>query len=133
MISASHNPAVYNGIKCFDSMGRKLSVEEELEIECFMDHHIQDVRRNFQENAKHKITPSLVPYEKALVQGRNLKGLRVVLDGAHGALWNFATHCFNLCGAEVVETLGNAPNGYNINEDVGVLYPNHLQKAGSRR
>ena len=134
MVSASHNPAVYNGIKCFDSMGRKLSVEEELEIEMFIDHHTQDhlvkdVARQFERKTHYTRMFSLLPYKRALIQGRNLKGLRVVLDGAHGSLWNFATHCFTLCGAEVVETLGNAPDGYNINEDVGVLYPHHLQKA----
>ncbi|ETZ04676.1 MULTISPECIES: phosphohexomutase domain-containing protein [Holospora] len=128
MISASHNPAVYNGIKCFDSKGEKLSVEEEMKIELFIEQHLQE-EREINMLSKDTVTHTQLPYEKTLVSGRNLRGLRVVLDGAHGSLWKFAEHCFNLCGAQVVSCLGGAPNGNNINEESGVLHPRYLQKA----
>ncbi|ETZ06751.1 phosphoglucosamine mutase [Holospora obtusa F1] len=128
MVSASHNSAIYNGIKCFDSDGSKFSVEDELEIEDYVAYHLQKAL-HIKDSSFLQVTHSQNAYQEALTFGRNLKGLRVILDGAHGSLWKFASDCFTICGAEVVSVLGADPNGRNINENSGVLYPSCLQNA----
>lgn len=130
MVSASHNPAHYNGIKCFLNDGSKLSLHAESVIESYIAQALAHP------NVLHKtsddalcITHDQVAYESALTQAKCLKGLTVVLDTAHGSVWQQAAKCFEVCGAQVLSVLGNAPDGHNINADCGVLHPKALQEA----
>lgn len=129
MLSASHNPAEYNGIKCFHQDGTKLSIEEECSIEDCIAYSLEQRidHPNVSVNALREEVSLQDPYMNALRQGHSLKGLKVVLDGAHGSLWDSARVCFERCGAEVLSSIGNAPDGNNINAHVGVLHPEHLQ------
>lgn len=130
VLSASHNPYEYNGVKFFNSKGEKLSFHEESCIEaCILKE---------QENSP-KVIPlcsapaAVLPidtYSSFLTAvGGHLGGLRVILDCAHGALFQIAPLIFQECGAIVLDTLGCAPNGTNINEGVGSLYPQALCQA----
>lgn len=133
VISASHNAFQDNGIKIFGPDGFKLSDEIEREIERIVAH--EDVAR-------------LLPLSKDIgrtrriddAQGRyivfakntfplehTLDGLRIVLDTANGAAYKVAPAIFEELGAEVVQ-IGNAPNGTNINDKVGALYPAKLSE-----
>lgn len=127
MVSASHNPAYYNGIKCFLNDGSKLSLHSEGIIESYIEHALMHPCVPH-EIASHAlcVTHDQTAYEDALTQSKCLKGLTVVLDAAHGSVWQQAAHCFKACGAEVV-SMGNTPNGHNINEGCGVLHPEALQ------
>lgn len=113
VISASHNPKEYNGIKVFDDMGRKLSLEQERALESYL-------------------RPSSDFYEQFLMNcAPSLSGLKVVLDCANGATSGIAGRVFRGLGAWVLErnTCGV------INENCGALYPENsvieVLKAGA--
>ena len=128
MVSASHNPAEYNGIKCFLQDGSKLSVEEEYIIESYIEAALNQHAISQEIGIEPlRITHDQVPYERALTDLKSLKGLRVVLDAANGSVWQQAARCFEYCGGQVVSILGHAPNGHNINKACGVLHPEALQ------
>ncbi len=133
MISASHNPFYDNGIKFFSANGMKLPDSMEGEIEQLV-----------WENDLDRYQPSAHELGKATIiddaGGRyiefckncfpkelRLDGLRVVVDCAHGASYKVAPAVFWELGAEVVP-IGNAPNGYNINDGFGALHPEALQR-----
>lgn len=134
VISASHNAYQDNGIKVFGHDGFKISDLMEREIE----------RLVLTEDLTKLLPPSpQVGRTKRIddAQGRyivyakstfpleyTLDGLRIVLDTAHGAAYKVAPQVFEELGAEVVH-LGNAPNGTNINDKVGALYPAKLAEA----
>ncbi len=129
VISASHNPYYDNGIKFFSADGFKLPDEVELLIEAALDKpltvvpsaelgkavRIDDAPGRYIEFCKATI-PSLT----------RLTGLKIVVDCAHGATYYVAPHVFSELGAEVI-AMGNAPNGFNINENVGSTSPEALQ------
>ncbi|MDF1678362.1 MAG: phosphoglucosamine mutase [Legionellaceae bacterium] len=129
VISASHNPYYDNGIKFFSADGFKLPDEVELLIEAALDKpltvvpsadlgkavRIDDAPGRYIEFCKATI-PSLT----------RLTGLKVVVDCAHGATYYVAPHVFSELGAEVI-AMGNAPNGFNINDGVGSTSPEALQ------
>ncbi|MBS0623187.1 MAG: phosphoglucosamine mutase [Verrucomicrobia bacterium] len=133
MISASHNPFFDNGIKIFNSEGYKLSDELEAEIERIVlsgdfgalpaDHEvgrnkrIDDVAGRYIENVK-----STIP------KGCTLAGMRLVIDCANGAACRVAPLVFWELGAEVI-VRGDEPNGLNINDNCGALYPQALQQS----
>jgi phosphoglucosamine mutase len=129
MVSASHNPAQYNGIKFFLKSGSKPSLHTEGIIESYIE---QALTHPYvpHETVPYAlcITHDQAAYEHALTQEKCLKELTVVLDAAQGSVWQQAAHCFEACGAKVVSVLGNAPDGNNINEGCGVLHPEALQK-----
>ncbi|MFT5426551.1 MAG: phosphoglucosamine mutase [Gammaproteobacteria bacterium] len=130
VISASHNSFQDNGIKFFSSEGTKLPDHIELEIEAELekpimvsdpDHlgkarRIVDAPRRYIEFCKFRVKNNL-----------NLKGLRIVVDCAHGATYHIAPHVFEELGAEVI-AIGNEPDGFNINVDHGATKPGSLQK-----
>jgi phosphoglucosamine mutase len=125
VISASHNSFEYNGIKIFNAKGEKLSFPQERSLQQYIQH------------APEKIA-SLKPVSRSYTHlyedficnfGISLKGMRLVLDSAHGALSGLAGKIFKRCGAQVLCELGNAPDGYNINAQAGSLYPNFLCQA----
>ncbi|MGE3608133.1 MAG: phosphoglucosamine mutase [Bacteriovoracaceae bacterium] len=127
MISASHNSFEDNGIKIFDRTGHKLPDEIELELEkMVLDLSLIELRTGDQlGNAKRLdevIGRYIVHTKAALSPQYSLEGLRIVVDGANGAGYKLAPMVFEELGAEVI-SLGNAPNGTNINKMCGALHP----------
>jgi phosphoglucosamine mutase len=121
VISASHNPFADNGIKFFSARGEKLPDDWEAQVEAALD-----------EPPRWVDSASLgryVEFCKATFGANlSLKGLKLVVDGAHGAAYQVAPNVFHELGAEVI-SIGCAPNGLNINEGVGATHPEALVKA----
>lgn len=129
VISASHNPYYDDGVKFFQGDGYKLADEVELAIEDMMDqpmkmveskdlgkvYRLEDSRGRYIEFCKNSI-----PFRTSL------KGMKIVLDCAHGATYNVAPAIFRELGAEVIE-IGVHPNGLNINKDCGALHPQNMR------
>ena len=129
MISASHNAYQDNGIKLFGPDGYKLSDADEAEIEAMIDadvalaepraigraRRIEDARGRYIHFAKATFPENL-----------RLDGLKVVVDCAHGAAYAVAGEALWELGAEV-DAIGVAPNGFNINAQVGSTHPKALQ------
>ena len=125
VISASHNPYDDNGIKFFDAGGNKLGDDVELAIEKHLGNTLVSVRskelgRAFRvEDARGRY----IEYCKSTTdRGTHLKGLKLVLDCAHGATYAVAPGVFSELGAEVT-VIGASPNGTNINEGCGSTHP----------
>ncbi|MBT5296688.1 MAG: phosphoglucosamine mutase [Octadecabacter sp.] len=125
MISASHNPAVDNGIKFFGPDGFKLSDEAELEIEAMLEGDIVPAQANNIGRAK-RIDDGRFRYAERLKStfptGMRLDGLKVVIDCANGAGYKVAPELLWELGATVIP-VGVAPNGFNINEGCGSTEP----------
>ena len=128
VISASHNPYQDNGIKFFDGQGEKLADSWEAEIEreldaspkCFPAEHLGKARRVDDALGRY------IEYCKARVGlGVSLRGLRVVVDAAHGACYQAAPSVMSELGADVV-AIGDSPDGLNINLDCGSVHPEAL-------
>lgn len=128
VISASHNPYYDNGIKFFSAQGTKLDDETESAIEELLDQPMEIVASDRLGKAKRieDAAGRYVEFCKSTVFGLSLKGMRIVLDCAHGATYQIAPLVFSELGAEVF-TIGNAPDGLNINEEVGSTSPKALQ------
>lgn len=121
VISASHNPYYDNGIKFFSSEGTKLPDNIELEIEAELEKPLQSVHsrelgkalrisdapRRYIEFCKSNFNPDI-----------ELKGMRVIIDCAHGAAYSIAPKVFEELGADVM-AIGTEPDGFNINDDCG--------------
>ena len=133
MISASHNSFADNGIKLFGPDGYKLSDEQELGIEAFMDESLQEglaaprslgrvVRIDDAQARYVEIVKATFP------RNFSLSGLRIVIDCAHGAAYRVAPTALYELGAEVIE-LGVTPNGMNINEESGSTHPAAMSRA----
>jgi phosphoglucosamine mutase len=130
VISASHNPYQDNGIKFFDRNGDKLPDELELEIEQLLDAPLAcvDSDRLGKATRINDAAGRYIEFCKATVgRGLSLRGLRVVLDCAHGATYHVAPRVFEELGADVV-VMGNTPNGTNINADCGATAPAALAR-----
>jgi len=127
MISASHNSFEDNGIKIFDRTGHKLPDEIELELEkmlidpSLIPQKIGDELGNAK-RLDEVIGRYIVHTKAALSPQYSLEGLRIVVDGANGAGYKLAPVVFEELGAEVI-SLGNTPNGTNINKACGALHP----------
>jgi len=131
VISASHNPYFDNGIKFFSAQGTKLPDDVEHAIEALVDQpmvcspsaglgrvrRMEDARGRYIEFCK-----STFPNEL------DLRGLKIVVDCAHGAAYHIAPAVFHELGAEVVK-VGVEPNGLNINDKVGATAPQALRDA----
>ncbi|MDF2922755.1 MAG: phosphoglucosamine mutase [Paenibacillaceae bacterium] len=129
MISASHNPVEDNGIKFFGGDGYKLLDNTELEIEQLMDAVSDELPRPIG-GGLGTVTEELQGKEKYLEFLKNtvqssFKGLKVVLDCAHGAAYELAPRVFRDLGAEVIAA-GAEPNGLNINDGCGSTHPEAL-------
>ena len=131
VISASHNPHHDNGIKFFSADGEKLSDAIELAIEAEVDAGFVTVPSE-QLGKATRIEDAVARYTefcKATVpEDFSLRGLKLVLDCAHGATYQVAPRVFAELGAEVV-VMGDKPDGFNINRDVGSTHPQTLQQA----
>ncbi len=128
VISASHNPYYDNGIKFFSGNGEKLPDETELAIESWLDKPMSCVE-SAQLGKAVRINDAAgryIEFCKGTVSSLNLRGLKIVLDCAHGATYQIAPAVFAELGATVV-TIGAKPDGLNINEGVGSTEPEALQ------
>ncbi len=131
VISASHNPFADNGIKFFSAQGTKLPDVWEEAVEAAVQEppvwassadlgktrRLDDAAGRYIEFAKSTFASDLT-----------LKGLKIVVDGAHGAAYHIAPKVFHELGAEVI-AIGCAPDGLNINKDVGATHPAALVQA----
>ena len=125
VISASHNPFHDNGFKFFTPEGDKLPDATEAAIEARLEEPAQaiDAARLGKAERIADAAGRYIEFCKSAIPARSeLRGLRVVIDCAHGATYNVAPHVFEELGVEV-EVMGARPDGYNINEGVGALYP----------
>jgi len=130
VISASHNPYWDNGIKFFDGNGEKLADEVELAIEAELDSTVATTPSARIGKAA-RIDDAAERYAaacKAMAPGLDLRGLRVVLDCAHGATYHIAPGVFADLGADV-HAIGVDPDGLNINQDCGATHTQALQAA----
>lgn len=129
VISASHNPFYDNGIKFFSAEGTKLPDEAELEIESWLDKNMTCVESSQLGKAR-RINDAAGRYTefcKGTVHSLNLRGLKIVLDCAHGATYQIAPLVFTELGATVI-SMGAQPDGLNINDQVGSTEPAALQR-----
>ncbi len=131
VISASHNPFADNGIKFFSAQGAKLCDEWELEVEAalaqapvWVDSANLGKTRRLDDAAGRYIEFCKSTFANDLT----LKGLKIVVDGAHGAAYQIAPKVFHELGAEVI-AIGCAPDGLNINHEVGATHPEALIAA----
>ena len=131
VISASHNPYYDNGIKFFSAQGSKLpdSLERAIEAGIEQEMHCVDsadlgrVRRIDDARGRYiEFCKSTFPNEL------DLRGLKIVVDCAHGAAYHIAPDVFHELGAEVI-SIGVQPNGLNINAGVGATAPQALAQA----
>jgi len=135
VISASHNPYADNGIKFFSGDGFKLPDETEARIEAEMDRtmgcneaaklgkvwRVDDAPGRYIEFCKSTFPTQL-----------DLKGLKLVVDCAHGAAYHIAPHVFHELGADVA-AIGDKPDGFNINDKVGATSPKSLAAEVQKR
>lgn len=131
VISASHNPFDDNGIKFFSSGGHKLPDEWELAVEAELllppkwvnSANLGRARRLSDAGGRYiEFCKSTVPHTLSL------KGMKIVIDAAHGAAYHVAPDVFHELGANVVR-IGCSPDGLNINQGVGATAPQALVKA----
>ena len=131
VISASHNSFEDNGIKFFGADGYKLSDEIELEIEALLDQPLITNDSNHLGKAR-RITDAAGRYVEfckgSLPSGFTLSGMKIILDCAHGATYDVAPKVFKELGATTI-TMGNQPNGFNINDQCGSTYTTALSSA----
>jgi phosphoglucosamine mutase len=125
VISASHNPYADNGIKFFSARGEKLPDDWETAVEAALEEpprwvdaaglgrarRLEDARGRYIEFCKSTVGSEL-----------SLKGLKLVVDAAHGAAYHVAPDVFHELGADVV-AMGCSPDGININHEVGATAP----------
>ncbi len=131
VISASHNAYPDNGIKFFSAQGSKLDDAWEMAVEAALEEapvwadsstlgkarRLDDAAGRYIEFCKSTFANDLT-----------LKGLKIVVDGAHGAAYHIAPKVFHELGAEVI-AMGCAPDGMNINDKVGATHPEALIEA----
>jgi phosphoglucosamine mutase len=131
VISASHNPFADNGIKFFSAQGTKLPDAWELEVEAALEQapvwvdsaHLGKSRRLTDAAGRY------IEFCKSTFAGDlTLRGLKIVVDAAHGAAYQIAPKVFHELGADVI-SIGCAPDGLNINRDVGATHPEALVAA----
>ncbi|PKO53608.1 MAG: phosphoglucosamine mutase [Betaproteobacteria bacterium HGW-Betaproteobacteria-20] len=131
VISASHNPYYDNGIKFFSSEGAKLADDIEHAIEAELDKPMQ-VMESAKLGKARRIDDAAGRYiefcKSTFPNNMDLRGLKIVLDCAHGATYHVAPDVFHELGAEII-AIGNKPDGLNINEQVGSTHPQALQKT----
>ncbi len=130
MISASHNPPEYNGIKFFDHYGNKLNQEKEIEIESYLN----KIKSNLIFRKEKKVEQKfdlLEIYKQSLIDSignNNLNGMQIILDTCHGSASVFAENVFKRLGANVYVINSNV-DGSKINVNCGSTCLDPLKKA----
>jgi phosphoglucosamine mutase len=131
VITASHNPYQDNGIKFLSADGDKLPDEMELAIEAELERPLTTVDAGSLGKAK-RVEDAAGRYiefcKSTIPSAMNFRGLKLVVDCAHGATYNTAPYVFEELGAEVL-AMGNLPDGLNINREVGSTSPEALCQA----
>jgi phosphoglucosamine mutase len=130
VISASHNAYHDNGIKFFSGEGAKLPDEVELEIERQLDEEMTTVESaNLGKVVRmHDAPGRYIEFCKSTVPaGFSLRGMKIVVDCAHGATYHVAPSVLDELGADVI-LMGANPDGLNINERVGSTSPKAIQE-----
>ncbi len=131
VISASHNPFADNGVKFFSARGEKLpdSWEIDVEAELLREPQWVDSARLGKARRLEDAGGRYIEFCKSTVpHSLSLRGMKIVVDAAHGAAYHVAPEVFHELGAAVVK-IGCAPNGLNINAGVGATAPQALVKA----
>ncbi len=131
VISASHNPYMDNGIKFFSARGEKLSDAWEMEVEAAIDTPPQwaDSSRVGKARRLSDAPGRYVEFCKSTFSNDlSLKGLKIVVDAAHGAAYHVAPDVFHELGADVIR-IGCEPDGININDGFGATSPQALVAA----
>jgi len=135
MISASHNPYYDNGIKFFDADGNKLNRTEEERIEAIFEDDvvIEEAQVTGKLIGKSKriddvIGRYIVHIKNSFPKSLTLSGMRIVIDCANGAGYIVGPTILQELGAEVV-VIGDKPDGFNINDGCGAMYPENLGKV----
>ena len=131
VISASHNPFEDNGIKFFSATGMKLPDATEIAIEAVLDQPLITNASEGLGKAK-RLDDAVGRYiefcKSTFPSDLDLRGMKIVVDSAHGATYHIARHVFHELGADVI-AIGAEPNGKNINEGYGATAPENLRKA----
>jgi phosphoglucosamine mutase len=132
MISASHNPFEDNGIKFFSQDGLKLPDQVESEIEALMEAPLTLPASSAQLGKAERVNDAEGRYiefcKGTFPKNVSLRGLRLVVDCAHGANYRVGLRVFQELGAEVI-AIGSQPNGININDGCGATAPQALASA----
>ncbi len=134
IISASHNPFADNGIKFFSRDGMKLPDDMERKLEhLVISGEIDAIRPTATEIGKaFRVADPEGRYieyvKRSIPKGMTFGGLKVVIDTAHGAAYKTSPHVLQELGASVF-VMAHEPDGTNINQDVGALYPEKMCKA----
>ncbi len=131
MITASHNPVEYNGIKFFNELGLKLTDETENSIEEYLINNIDiDYRPVSGEIGRKTIIENPIDMYKNFLKETinvNLEGIKVAVDCGNGAVYKAAPKLLSELGANVY-VIHNEPNGVNINVECGSTRPEEMQK-----
>ena len=130
MLTASHNPYADNGIKIFGPDGYKLNDALETEVEAIIKGDPPAPNKDIRLGKAFRIddaTGRYIEFAKSSIGPMNFRGLKVVVDSAHGAGYFVAPLIFDELGAEVIK-IGSSPDGYNINEGYGSLHPEKAAK-----
>ena len=134
MITASHNTYEYNGLKFFDSKGRKISRKLEIAIEKIVlnkKKYLEISNKSYNTGKAKRLEDAQGRYSESLKlslhKTTNFKNTRVVLDCGNGATYKIAPTLFWELGSDVI-TINNEPNGKNINKNCGAVNVNMLSK-----
>lgn len=131
VISASHNPYPDNGIKFFSAQGAKLPDEWELEVEAALNEPpawVDSARLGKTRRLDDAAGRYIEFCKSTFGNDLTLKGMKIVVDAAHGAAYHIAPKVFHELGAEVI-AIGCTPDGQNINHGVGATHPEALVAA----
>ena len=131
VISASHNPFEDNGIKFFSAQGSKLpdAWEQSVEEAIAQPPHWEPSARLGKAKRLEDAAGRYIEFCKSTFSSDlTLKGVKIVVDAAHGAAYQIAPKVFHELGAEVI-AIGCAPDGLNINKEVGATHPQALVAA----
>ena len=131
MISASHNPPEYNGIKIFDESGNKINASFEKKIQVLIKELSQDISIPSKEISLKTNIELLDMYIQSLINtldGENLGGMKIILDACYGSATTCAEKTFINLGADV-KVINNSQNGLKINLNCGSTHLEPLKKA----
>lgn len=131
VISASHNPAEFNGIKFFSPEGKKLAEEIEHSIETLIEEtkEVPQVQESTTLTQDDSVLREYIDFLKATVPAKaDLKGTKIVLDCANGASYKIAPQVFKELGMETI-VLFDRPDGLNINKEAGALHTQTMQET----